>query len=112
MNAAQIRPIGDQILILPDQVEQTTASGIQIMSDKEMDRLELGQTEGVVVEIAKGLVNPVFFDTNDVKTSLEFAVGDRVIFAKFSGLLMDGADGKRYRLVERKDIKGVFENAA
>jgi co-chaperonin GroES (HSP10) len=110
VNAAKIRPIGDQILILPDQVEQTTSSGIQIMSDKEMDRLELGQTEGVVVAIAKGLTEHEFFSASEVKVSLEFALGDRVIFAKFAGLLMDGADGKRYRLIERKDIKGVFEN--
>jgi co-chaperonin GroES (HSP10) len=110
MNDARIRPIGEQILILPDQVEQMTASGLQIMSDKEVDRLELGQTEGVVVAIAKGLTDHEFFTASEVKVVLEFAAGDRVIFTKFAGLLMDGADGKRYRLIERKDIKGVFEN--
>ena len=98
-NSAYIRPVNDQILISPDAVETETESGIKLMTDKELDRLELGQTEGVVVEIAPGV-------------AVEFAVGDRVIFAKYSGLLLDGADGLRYRLVEKKDVKGVFENVA
>lgn len=98
-NSAYIRPVNDQILIAPDAVETQTESGITLMTDKELDRLELGQTEGVVVEIAPGV-------------AVEFAVGDRVIFAKYSGLLLDGADGLRYRLVEKKDVKGVFENVS
>ena len=98
-NSAYIRPVNEQILIRPDAVETETESGIKLMTDKELDRLELGQTEGVVVEIAPGI-------------AVEFVVGDRVIFAKYSGLLLDGADGLRYRLVEKKDIKGVFENVA
>ena len=97
MNQAKIRPIGDQVLILPDAVETVTASGIQVMTDRELDRIELGQTEGMVIEISKDI-------------NAEFERGDRVVFAKYSGLLLDGADGFRYRLVEKKDIKGVFEN--
>jgi chaperonin GroES len=100
MNAAGIRPVGGQVLILPDQIAQATESGIQIMTDKEMDRAELGQTEGLVVSIGEKKEEGV----------LEFSSGDRVVFAKFSGLLMDGRDGQRYRLIDQKDVKGVFEN--
>lgn len=101
MNPSGIRPIGDQVLLLPEQVSQTTDSGIQIMTDKEMDRLELAQVEGVVVEISQKMLT---------SGPLEFSVGQRVVFAKYAGLLLDGDDGKRYRLIETKDIKGVYEN--
>jgi co-chaperonin GroES (HSP10) len=97
MNSAGIRPVGEQVLVLPDPVAQETESGLVVMTDKELDRLELGQTEGDVVEIAKGVKDA------------EYGPGDRVIFRKYSGLLMDGADGQRYRLVEKKDVVGVFE---
>lgn len=97
MNASGFRPIGEQVLIFPDPVEQVTETGIQIMTDKELDRIELGQTEGLVVELAKSL------------TDVEFAAGDRVVFKKFAGILMDGDDGARYRLIDKKDVLGVKE---
>lgn len=93
-NPSGIRPLGDQVLVFPDPMEQVTASGIQIMTDKELDRLELGQTEGVVVAGA----------------GEGYEVGDRIIFTKYSGLLMDGVDGLRYRLVDKRDVRGVYEN--
>ena len=93
-NTSGIRPLKGQVLILPDPVETVSESGIQLMTDKEQDRLELGQTEGVVLDGA----------------GEGYEDGDRVIFSKYSGLLMDGIDGQRYRLVEQKDVKGVYNN--
>jgi co-chaperonin GroES (HSP10) len=100
MNTAKIKPVGDQVLVSPDPVENECLAipGFVTMSDKERDRLELCQTEGVLVEIAKG-----------IEGDLGYAPGDRIIFAKYAGLLIDGADGQRYRLLAQKEIKGVFE---
>ena len=106
MNSSGIRPIGEQVLILPDEVPQATESGIQLMTDAELDRHELGQTEGTVIEL--GSLAAFTKDGNGFPVQSEFKPLDRVVFAKYSGLLMDGLDGRRYRLVDRKDIKGVF----
>jgi chaperonin GroES len=98
MNQSGIRPVGEQVLIEPDPVEETTESGIITMTDTERDRLELGQTEGMVLQIAEKLGE-----------TCEFRAGDRVVFRKYSGLLLDGNDFKRYRLIEKRDVVGVFE---
>ena len=58
MNQAGIRPIGDQVLIKIEEVEQVTKSGIQLMTDKELDRLELGQTEGTVIAVGPKVFEP------------------------------------------------------
>ena len=36
-------------------------------------------------------------------------VGDKVIFAKYAGLLYLGKDGKQYRMVNDKDITGTLD---
>lgn len=97
MNTSGIKPIGEQILIFPNPVEQTTETGIQLMTDVQLEREELGQTEGVVVALGSKV------------GEVEFAPGDTVIFNKYSGLLMDGLDEQRYRLIDQKDIRGVFK---
>lgn len=100
-NTSGIIPVGDTILVLPDQIESKSASGIITSTEKETDRLELGQTDGEVIA-----VSPDAWSDHDKKWA---KVGDRVIFAKYTGMVREGKDGKRYRLVNDEDIKAVLQ---
>ncbi len=99
MNKSGITPVEYKILVLPEQVKTESEGGI-VFTGKKVQEDELAQTEGILV----------------AKTDMSFAgwackipkVGDRVKFAKYSGLMVDGEDGKRYRIIEDKNVVAIL----
>lgn len=91
-----ITPVGHRILILPDQVETTTKSGIVVATGVQVQREEMKQVDGVVVAMG----DHCFYD----KPTPWCKVGDRVIFGKYSGIFRLGNDGITYRIVNDEDI--------
>jgi co-chaperonin GroES (HSP10) len=101
INTSGIRPVGISILVLPEQIEQFTESGIQISTDKENAREEMAQTDGLVIAIADAAF--------DDEVSARCKVGDRVIMAKFAGMVRKGKDGLTYRLIRDHDVVAILE---
>ena len=99
INESSIKPVGVSILVLPDAVEQTTSSGIVLATDTQLEREQLRQTDGVVIEIA---ANAYF----DEKPRCE--VGDRVIMAAYAGMVRKGLDDKTYRLIRDTDVIAII----
>lgn len=107
VNESGIEPFGNKILVLPDQVEHVTKGGIQLPGDI-VEREELAKTEGVLISwggnafaeiTANGFVS---WRMNATPKS-----GSRCVFAKYAGQMLDGADGKRYRLINDTDLLSI-----
>jgi co-chaperonin GroES (HSP10) len=95
-NKSGIHPKGHRVLIYPEPVETTTASGIVVSTGINVDRERLAQLRGTVVELG----NSVWHDQPETWAK----VGDKVIFGKYSGLIYTGDDDKEYRIINDLDI--------
>jgi chaperonin GroES len=101
MNKSGIHPKGNRLLIRPLEVDTATESGIIISTGKETDREQMANTTGEVIEIGE----EAFWDSKTPWCT----VGDRVVFAKFAGLLYLGKDGQQYRLINDDNIVATLD---
>ena len=100
-NASGINPVGWRILIKPQEVKKVSKGGILLTTEVSAEREQMGNTTGVVVAMG----GQCYSD----ESSPWCAVGDKVIFAKYAGLLYLGKDGANYRVVNDKDITGTLD---
>lgn len=101
INTSGITPVGVSILVFPDQVEEVTESGIVVGTSQQVEREQLAQTDGVVVAISEY----AFHDEPKPRCK----VGDRVIMAKYAGMVRKGIDEQTYRLIKDNDVVAVLE---
>jgi len=101
VNNSGIKPVGVSILVLPEQVAKETESGIVLYTDGEHERHELAQTDAIVIEIS----DMAWGDENKARCE----VGDRVVMAKYAGMIRIGKDGKNYRLIRDVDVLAILE---
>ncbi|MBN2898421.1 MAG: co-chaperone GroES [Clostridia bacterium] len=92
-----IKPLGDRVLIKRIEAEEKTKSGI-ILPGQAKEQPQIAE----VIAVGPGGV----IDGKEIK--MEVAVGDRVIFAKFSGTEVK-ADGEEYLILKQQDILAVVE---
>ena len=89
-----IKPLHDQILIELEEKDNVTKTGLILArteNDTEPDK-------GVVLATGPGRVND-----SGVVLPVSVTKGDRVLFAKYAGHLVE-KDDKKYVLVSEKDI--------
>src|SRR3990167_2669864 len=99
-----IIPTEFKVLLLPDTVEERTAGGI-IKPAERVERDQYAAMDGVIIA-----ASPLAFTyENRPQGARKPQVGDRVIFAKYSGAKVTGKDGVDYRLVTDKDVMAVLE---
>lgn len=100
MNEAGINPVGHRVLVRPEEVERKTASGI-ILDAKTVMMEDMAQTQGTVVALG---------DTCwDDQPTPWAKVGDFVMFGKYAGVVYEGNDGVKYRVLNDKDIVAVLD---
>lgn len=93
-----LNPIEDRVVVKPSkEAEKTTASGLIVQVSKD----EKPQ-EAVVVAVGPGITLP-----SGVQVSLDVKVGDKVIFAKYSGTEIDH-EGETYIILPYRDIFAVL----
>jgi chaperonin GroES len=92
MSKVSIKPLGDRVLVEPQEAEVKTAGGI-IIPDSAKEKPQ----RGVVVAVGSG--------TKDVE--MEVKVGDVVFYGKYSGteLSIDGTD---YLLMSQTDVMYIM----
>lgn len=88
-----IKPLADRVLILPNEAEEVTASGI-IIPDSAKEK----PLRGTVVATGNGSKDEEMV----VKTS------DEVIFGKYAGTEIE-VEGKKYLIMRQSDILAVIE---
>ena len=88
-----VKPLSDRVLVLPNPAETTTASGL-IIPDSAKEKPAAGK----VVAVGPG--------TKD--EPMELKVGDKVIFAKYSGTDVK-YEGEEYTIMRQAEILAVIE---
>ncbi len=102
-NTSGVYPTEFKVLILP--VEVSDKIGSVFLPDEFKSREQFAQMEGVLVALA-----PLAFtyDKWEGIEDMKPKVGDKVLFAKFAGFEYKGRDGKKYRVVNDKDVSAVL----
>jgi chaperonin GroES len=100
-NESGIRPVGWRILVKPKEVMEKSAGGIILSTEKTKEREQMSNTTGIVIAMG----DQCYAD----EPTPWCAVGDKVIFAKYAGLLYKGKDGQQYRMINDKDVTGTLD---
>ena len=90
-----LKPLADRVLVEVDVEESKTAGGILLP-----DTAQKKSQKGTVIAIGSGKVLD-----NGERLPFEVAVGDRVLFAKYSGVYIEEG-GKKFLLLSERDILG------
>lgn len=101
-NPSGICPTEYKILVAPKLTSNKTLGGI-ILPDETKERDQHAQMEGVIVA-----VSPLAFSYDNWKDASPPKVGDRILFAKYSGAVVKGKDGIDYRIINDKDCAAVL----
>jgi co-chaperonin GroES (HSP10) len=96
-----LKPCGHRVLVWPIPTERTTASGI-IIHDTSASREDMAQIEAVVISVGPSA-------WRDQKTGPWAEKGQKVLIAKYSGLIRKGLDERTYRVINDLDIVGICE---
>jgi len=95
----KIRPLQDRILVQRTEGEEKTTGGI-IIPDSAKEKPQ----EGVVIAVGKGKPR----DDGGIN-ALDVAVGDQVLFGKYSGsdVTLDGED---YVILREDDVLAILDS--
>lgn len=93
-----LKPLGDRIVIEPQEKEEKTASGI-VLPDTAKEKPQ----EGRVVAVGAGKVS----DKGE-RIALDVKEGEKVIYSKYAGTEVK-YDGKKYLVVRQDDVLAVIE---
>lgn len=106
VDTSGLEPVEYKVLVRPVEVtkEITFASGVKLYRpDDVQEREQHAAMEGEVVSIS-----PFAFSYEEWPAGARKPqAGDTVVFARYSGLIVKGADGIDYRLMNDKDIMAV-----
>jgi chaperonin GroES len=95
--AAQIKPLGDRVLVKPvDNTDEKTAGGI-IIPDSAKEKPQ----EGKVVALGTGKL-----DDNGKKIEFNVKEGDIVLYSKYGGTEVK-INGEAHLLMREDDILGI-----
>ena len=93
---ANIRPVGDRVVVKPAAREEVTRSGI-VIPDTAKEKPQ----EGIVIAVGNGRL----LDNGD-RSPIDVAAGDRVLFAKYGGTEFK-LDGEEYLVLKENDILAI-----
>ncbi len=96
--SVKLRPLGDRVVVKALARESVTKSGI-VLPDTATEKPQ----EGEILAVGPGKVLD-----NGKRTTLEVKVGQKVLFAKYSGSEVK-MDGEEYLILRESDIMGIVE---
>jgi len=96
--ATKLTPLGDRVLVEPQEREEVTKSGI-VLPDTAKEKPQ----EGTVIATGSGRV-----DDKGTKHPLDVKAGNKVLYGKYSGTEIK-LDGKEYLILSEKDILAIME---
>ena len=98
MKNVHIDPLSDRVVVMPEDAEEKTASGI-ILPDTAQEKPHMGQ----IVAAGPGKVSD---NGSVVKMSLQ--TGDKVLYGKYSGTEIT-LDGNEVLIMRESDILAKFK---
>jgi len=93
---ANIRPVGDRVVVKPAAKEEVTKSGI-VIPDTAKEKPQ----EGVVIAVGSGRLLD-----NGERAVIDVHEGDRVLFAKYGGTEFK-LEGEEYLVLKESDILAI-----
>lgn len=98
-----IAPVEYNVLIAPEEVEEKTSGGIILVANTK----EQEQTASMRGRLLAA--SPLAFNYDEWPADARKPqVGDVVLFAKYGGVLIKGADDREYRVLKDRDIMAVL----
>ena len=97
--AIKIRPLGDRLLVEPIEAEETTASGL-LLPETAKEKPQ----QGKVLAAGEGRR-----DDDGKRIEMDVKVGDRVLFAKYSGTEIK-LEGKKLLIMKESDVLGIVQS--
>lgn len=102
INTSGWEPVGDTVLLLPDQPSTMSAGGVYY-TDQEIERRAAAAETGVIVEIGDGAWAWNFDRTRKFEGTKP-KIGQRVWFERYAGTMPYGQDGLIYRGMTDRQI--------
>lgn len=99
MRSMQLKPVGGHIIVEPQEKEEKTASGIYLPTTGEKERPE----QGKVIAVGPGKLLE-----NGNRQPVEVAVGDVVVFKKYSPDEVKIGE-KTYFVLSADDVMAIVE---
>ena len=96
--AAKIKPLGDRVLVKPEEEEEQIKGGI-IIPDTAKEKPQRGK----IVAVGDGKT-----DDSGKKVKLSVKKGDHVLYGKYSGTEVR-LDDEDYLIMPEGDILGIIE---
>lgn len=96
--AISLKPLGSRVVIEPIEQEETTAGGI-ILPETAKEKPQ----EGKILAVGPGER-----DDEGKRIPMDVKVGDKVLFAKYSGTEIK-VDGKKMLILRESDILAIVE---
>ena len=95
----KLKPLGGRVIVEPIEQEEVTAGGI-LLPETAKEKPQEGKI------LAAG---PGDRDDNGARIPMEVGVGDKVLYAKYSGTEVK-VDGKKLLILRESDILAVLES--
>ena len=92
-----LKPLGDRVIVKPDEAEEKTASGLFLANDAK----EKPQS-GIVLAVGDGRI-----DRDGNKIAVPVEVGQKVVYGKFGGTELTVA-GEKVLILRSDDLMAVF----
>lgn len=100
MKIKGLKPLGDRVLIKPIFEEEKSKGGILLPDTVSKEKPQMGEVLAV---------GPGGTDKEGKVVPMTVKVGDRVVYAKYSGTDIKGDDEEEYLILSEKDILAIFE---
>jgi chaperonin GroES len=96
----KLRPLNDRVVVKPSEKEETFAGGELVLPETAKEKPQQGE----VIAVGPGR----FDEEGDKRVPLDVAVGDQVLFAKYSGTEIK-LEGEKVLILKENDILAVIE---
>ena len=96
--AMNLKPLGDRVVVEPLEQEEMTPSGI-VLPETAKEKPQKGEIRAV---------GPGVRDDDGNRITMDVAVGDVVLFAKYAGTEIK-LDGKKLLILKETDILAIVE---
>ena len=93
----KLKPLGDRVVVKPDEGEEKTASGL-VIPDTAKEKPQ----EGKVISVGPGRYEDGKYVPMGVKE------GDKIIYSKYGGTEVK-VEGEELMILSERDILAVFE---
>lgn len=101
-NTSGMIPVEFKVLVEPVEVEKKTAGGIILPKDT-IEKEEIAQCKAKLIDVGSA----AFTDWGNGRNPRP---GDMVLMAKYAGIEAEGIDGKKYRIINDKEITAILTN--